>query len=64
MKNKTWKKPVVVNRLLGKCRYCKKEVYSENPFVAYANKDLAHANCDNKFFYTLQKRPSPSNPNP
>tara|TARA_R100000329_G_scaffold32241_1_gene29890 strand:+ start:177 stop:350 length:174 start_codon:yes stop_codon:yes gene_type:complete len=46
MKKKSWKKHKVVNRLVGKCRYCDKDVWTEIPFVVYMDKTPAHYQCD------------------
>ncbi len=46
MRKKSWKKNKVVNRLVGKCRYCDKDVWTEIPFVVYMDKTPAHYQCD------------------
>tara|TARA_B100000214_G_scaffold304106_1_gene234864 strand:+ start:647 stop:838 length:192 start_codon:yes stop_codon:yes gene_type:complete len=34
-----------IDRYIAQCRYCKKDVSSQQSFVAFASKDYAHYQC-------------------
>ena len=51
MKNKTWKKPKIIEMDIGKCRYCDKNMVNTESFVAFADKTKAHYECMKKDAY-------------
>ena len=56
-KNKTWKKPKIIQAEIGKCRYCYKIVFNTDSFVSFLSEDddgqkeKAHYSCMNKDYY-------------
>ena len=42
------KKKYVPSMSVGNCRYCKKLIYSDESFVAFADKTYAHYDCMKK----------------
>ena len=34
-----------ISILVGKCRYCSKDIYSDDSFVSFFSKDHAHYQC-------------------
>ena len=57
MKNKTWKKPKIIQAEIGKCRYCYKIVFNTDSFVSFLSEDengqreKAHHSCMKKDYY-------------
>ena len=50
-KNKTWKKPKIIEMDIGKCRYCDKNMVNTESFVAFADKTKGHYSCMEKDYY-------------
>ena len=51
MANKTWKKSIVLEANVGKCRYCEKDMINSESFVAFFGGDKAHYECMKKDDY-------------
>ena len=49
--NKTWKKSIVLEVNVGKCRYCEKDMINSESFVAFHGGDKAHYECMKKDDY-------------